>query len=331
MISVVVPTFRRTLELRRCLAALAAQSRTADQIIVVVRDTDSETQAFLAEWSQTRSNLVTARVSEAGVIAAMNAGLAIAQGDLIALTDDDAAPRPDWLARLEAHLANDPRLGGVGGRDRVYHDGILSDGPSPPDVGQMNWFGRITGGHHLAAGPAREVCVLKGVNCAYRAAPLREIGFDKRMAGTGAQVHWELALGLALRRGGWKLLLDPAIAVDHYPAARFDEDQRRAFSGLAVRNAVANETLVVFEHLHGVARLAFLLWIAMVGTSSAPGLLQVPRLLLLRRPHPLRLWWATLRGRIAGLRTFFNTRHRAGSEHARSALPLAASSSGVHL
>lgn len=331
MISVVVPTYRRIDELRRCLAALAAQSRPADQIVVVVRDTDSETQAFLAEWSQTRSNLVTATVSEPGVVAAMNAGLAMAQGDLIALTDDDAAPRLDWLARLETHFANEPRLAGVGGRDWVHQNCIVSDGAPPPDVGQMNWFGRVAAGHHLTAGPPREVCVLKGVNCAYRAAPLREIGFDKRMAGSGAQVHWELALGLALRRAGWKLLLDPAIAVDHYPATRFDEDQRQTFNSLAVRNSVANETLVVFEHLRGWARLAFLLWIAMVGTGSAPGMLQVPRLILLSRPHPLRLWWATLRGRVAGLRTFFRTSRRSKAKRIDSAQPLTALSSGVHL
>ena len=53
-------------------------------------------------------------------------------------------------------------------------------------------------------------------------------------------------VGLAFRRAGWRLVLDPAIAVDHFPAARFDEDKRAQFSGLAERNAVANETLVLF-------------------------------------------------------------------------------------
>lgn len=329
MISVLVPTYRRTTELKRCLAALAAQVRPAEQIVVIVRDTDSETQAFLNGLSQSMPNLQTATVSEAGVVAAMNAGLAIARGDLIALTDDDAAPRPDWLARIEQHFAADERLGGVGGRDWVYHDGVLQQGP-PRDAGQMNWFGRVTAGHHLVAGPAREVYVLKGVNCAYRAAPLHEVGFDTRMAGAGAQVHWELALGLAMRRRGWKLLLDPGIAVDHYPAVRFDEDQRRAFNELAARNAIANETLVIFEHLSGPARAAYLAWAALVGTSASPGVLQVPRLVLLRRPHPLRLWRATIHGRIAGLKTYFNTQHRSAPRR-NVALSLATISSGVHL
>jgi glycosyltransferase involved in cell wall biosynthesis len=329
MISVLIPTYRRVPDLDRCLAAIAAQTRPADEVIVVARDSDAQTQEYLRTRQAVKPGLRVVTVTVQGVIAAMNAGLEAAGGDLIALTDDDAAPRPDWLARIETHFVADSGVGGVGGRDWVSHGNELNDGPPATNAGQMSWYGRVTAGHHLAAGPPREVCVLKGVNCAYRAVPLREIAFDKRMAGSGAQVHWELALGLALQRAGWKLLLDPAIAVDHYPAARFDEDQRRTFSSLAVRNSVANETLVVFEHLRGWARLAFLLWIAMVGTSSAPGLLQVPRVIFLRRPHPLRLWWATLQGRVAGLRTFFKTRHRSGTGRAKSALSLTAS--GVHL
>lgn len=329
--SVIVPTYRRIAELERCLAGLEQQTRRANEIIVTVRDTDAQTMAVLRQRPNLATPLKIVSVSEPGVVAAMNAGLAAASGDLIALTDDDAVPWPDWLARMEGHFRADAQLGSVGGRDWVYHDGVLEEGQAKSDVGQMSWFGRITAGHHLAVGPPREVCVLKGVNCAYRAAPLREIGFDTRMAGSGAQVHWELALGLAMRRAGWRLLLDPAIAVNHYPAQRFDEDQRRSFSGMAVRNAVANETLVLFEHLRGSARLAFLFWAIAIGTIGGPGLLQVPRLILLRRRYPFRLWWATLRGRVAGLKTFFKTRHRSGAERARSALPFTASSSGVHL
>jgi len=171
--------------------------------------------------------------------------------------------------------------------------------------------------------------VLKGVNCAYRAAPLQQIGFDTRMAGGGAQVHWELALGLAMRRAGWKLLLDPAIAVDHYPAPRFDEDQRQAFSDIAQRDAVANETLALFEHLRGLSRAAFLVWAAMVGTGSAPGLLQIPRLMINRRPHALGLWWATVRGRVAGLNAFRETRPGRPGERPGPNV-VASSSSGVH-
>ena len=47
-ISVVVPTLNRVEDLRRCLAALARQTRPADRIVVVVHDSDAATQEALA-------------------------------------------------------------------------------------------------------------------------------------------------------------------------------------------------------------------------------------------------------------------------------------------
>jgi GT2 family glycosyltransferase len=326
IISVIVPTYRRVADLDRCLTALRNQRRAADEVLVVVRDSDETTRQFLAGRSETLPVTVVT-VSTPGVVAAMNAGLAAARGDVIALTDDDAAPWPDWLARIEAWFAADPQLGGVGGRDWVYKAGKLDDG-QVSNAGQISWFGRVTAGHHHAVGAPAEVWVLKGVNCAYRAAPLRQIGFDTRMAGTGAQVHWELSLGLAMRRAGWKLILDPAIGVDHFPAVRFDEDQRAAFSSLAQQNAVSNETLVLFEHLRGPTRAAFLAWAALVGTRAAPGVVQVPRLLLVRESHVIRRWWATARGRVAGLRAYRAAPHARPDELPKN---VSAPASGVSL
>jgi GT2 family glycosyltransferase len=309
LISVIVPTYRRPQELAQCLSALGKQSRLGDEVIVTVRDTDIQTREFLASNPGVCPKLRVVTVTEPGVIAAMNAGLKSSQGQIIALTDDDAAPWPDWLLRIEAHFANDPAIGGVGGRDRVYHAGKLDEG-QVLDVGRLSWFGRVSAGHHHAIGPARDVDVLKGVNCAYRAEPLKAIEFDSRLAGTGAQVYWELSLGLAFRRAGWRLVLDPAIGVDHFPATRFDEDQREGFNDLAHRNAVANETLILLEHLPPLRRVAFFEWAGLIGTRGSPGLLQTIRLLLKREAHVLRRRRATAQGRLAGLMMYRETRRQ---------------------
>ncbi len=120
----------------------------------------------------------------------MSAGLEVARGDIVAITDDDAAPHPDWLARIEAYFSTHQGLAGVGGRDVVCH-GEHPEGGAREVVGKVQWFGRVIGNHHLGIGRAREVDELKGVNCAYRHAALRRVGFDERLRGTGAQVHWE--------------------------------------------------------------------------------------------------------------------------------------------
>lgn len=301
-IALIIPTYRRSQDLARCLEALKNQTRGADEVIVVVRDTDTETWSFLKDFDSSNLPLRTATVTVTGVVAAMNAGLDEANSDIVAFTDDDAAPHPDWLARIESHYLADERVGGVGGRDWVYHGSDLEDGNSLK-VGQVSWFGRVIGNHHIGSGEAREVDVLKGVNMSFRRAAIQGWHFDKRMKGTGAQVHFELAFSLKLKRAGWKLIYDPQVAVNHYPAKRFDEDRRNSFNQTAFANAVHNETVALLEYFSPLQKLAFLFWAIAVGTREAMGFIQWLRFLpsegLLAGKKLLASW----RGRWQGLRT----------------------------
>ncbi|MEG4860752.1 glycosyltransferase family 2 protein [Microcoleus sp. K1-B6] len=274
-ISVVIPSYRRPKDLARCLEAVQKQNRQADEVLVTVRDTDTETWTFLASFNPAvlPLRIIKVSVSVPGVVAAMNAGMDGACGDIIAFTDDDATPHTDWLERIEAHFLSDSNIGGVGGRDWVYHGTQLEEGQREV-VGQVQWFGRVIGEHHLGVGEAREVDVLKGVNMSFRRSAIAQMHFDPRMRGTGAQVHFELAFSLSLKRAGWKLIYDPKVAVDHYPAQRFDEDQRNRFNDIALINAVHNETLVLLENLPSTQRIAFVFWAILVGTRDAPGFLQ---------------------------------------------------------
>jgi len=295
-ISVVIPSYRRPKDLARCLDALKKQKRPADEILVVVRDTDTETWTFVQTLNPEFLPLRTATVSVSGVVAAMNAGMDAACGDIIAFTDDDAAPHTDWLERIEAHFLSDTNIGGVGGRDWVYHGTQLEEGERQV-VGQVQWFGRVIGEHHLGVGEAREVDVLKGVNMSFRRSAIGQMHFDPRMRGTGAQVHFELAFSLSLKRAGWKLIYDPRVAVDHFPAQRFDEDQRNRFNDIALINAVHNETLVLLEHLPPAQRTAFLIWATLVGTRDSLGFLQGLRFLPKEGALAGQKLLASLRGR----------------------------------
>ncbi|WP_414575264.1 glycosyltransferase family 2 protein [Anabaena sp. CCY 9402-a] len=302
-ITVIVPTYRRTQDLARCFAALQKQARPVDEVVIVVRDSDYETWQFLTSFDPQLLPLRATTVSIPGVVAAMNAGLDVAQGDIIAFTDDDAAPHSNWLAHIESHFLADDRIAGVGGRDWVYHGKNLEDGVCPV-VGQVHWFGRIIGNHHIGIGAPREVDVLKGVNMSFRRAAIQQLHFDRRMLGTGAQVHFEVAFCLSLKRAGWKLIYDPQVGVNHYPAQRFDEDQRHQFNPIAVVNAVHNETLALLEHLSPSQKLVFLFWATFVGTRDAMGFIQWLRFLpsegLLAGQKLLASW----RGRWQGWQTW---------------------------
>ncbi|MEH1776831.1 glycosyltransferase family 2 protein [Nostoc sp.] len=301
--TVLIPTYRRPQDLSRCLLALQEQTKPVDQVIVVVRDTDAETWQFLAQYTAHNLPLHTVKVTQSGVVAALNAGLAAVEGDIVSITDDDAAPHPDWLERIAAYFTCDSRLGGLGGRDWIHHGSKLED-ESRPVVGQLQWFGRVIGNHHLGVGEPREVDILKGVNMSFRTQAIGQLRFDERMRGTGAQVHFEMAFTLALKRAGWKIIYDPNVAVDHYPAQRFDEDQRNNFNEIAFINLVHNETLVLLEHLPIIRRIVFLFWAIFVGTCDSLGLVQWLRFLPSQGQLAGKKLLASWRGRWQGYKQF---------------------------
>lgn len=304
-ISVLIPTYARPDNLHRVLVSLQGQVRPADEIVLAVRQTDTATREFLARSPEAQA--LPIRVADApqvgGVIGAMNAGIAVVTGDVMALTDDDTAPHADWIQKIEAAFVADPRLGALGGLD-LQPDVPVRD---QPVVGILQWYGRTVGNHHLGTGPVRDVDFVKGANCAYRTEPLRKIGFDTRLWGAGAQVHFELVAGLAFRRAGWRVAYDPALLLDHFPAVRHDNDQRGTLDRVATLNTSHNGTLAVYEHLAPLPRMVFVLWAILVGTHGDPGLVQAVRFLI-SQPNQLARVPPTLQGRFAGIGTALRTK-----------------------
>ncbi len=74
-IGVLICTYRRPESLGRCLAALAAQERRPDEVIVVVRDSDAATHDWLASCKPDGLRLRVVGVTLPGTVAALNTGL----------------------------------------------------------------------------------------------------------------------------------------------------------------------------------------------------------------------------------------------------------------
>jgi len=302
--SVLIPTYRRPDDLRRCLAGLGAGTRRPDEILVVHRPDDHASAAVVAEFDMLPVRALP--IDRPGQVAAINRGLGYATGDFIALIDDDAIPYPDWLERIERWYAQHPRVGGVGGRD-VVHQGPPPPPPSEGRVGLISWYGRMIGNHHIGLGDPRPVHVLKGANMSFRREAVQDLRADVRLEGAGAQVHNEVGVCAAIRRRGWTLIYDPLVLVDHYPAMRHDEDARTGFSAVAQRNTAHNEQLAVLDALPGWGRMPFLVWSFAIGTAQVPGLVQLPRLLARRDPVAVPRMLASWRGRLAGLATWWSS------------------------
>ncbi|WP_428395963.1 glycosyltransferase family 2 protein [Lichenicoccus sp.] len=285
-IGVLICSYRRPDSLLRGLAALAAQTRMPDDVLVVARADDAATlEALAARPLAGPLPLRVLTVSRPGTVHALNTGLESCRTDVLAITDDDTVPHPDWLARILAHFSKDPALGGVGGRDWC-HDGARFEDRGASPVGRLQWFGRTIGNHHLGIGAPRDVDFLKGANMSYRAAALGGMRFDTRLCGTGAQPYEDIAFSLAVRRAGWKLLYDPLVAVDHYAATR---EEPRHYAGVAkgrdlrgLSELAHNEVVALWPSLTPAGRVAYVVWSVLVGTGTSPGLVQairyVPRL-----------------------------------------------------
>lgn len=228
-VSIVVASYRRVDRLRDCLRAIETQTRSVTETIVVHRHDDEPTREML----RSHPRVTPVSVREPGVLAAMRAGAAASRGIFVAFVDDDVVLCNDWVERCLAHLSAN-RVGGVGGRDLVRGD---EDGPAEPDPGRITRWGKLRGDHHLGVGPPRDVDVLKAANVLFRRDAL---WLPTALRGGGAQPHFEVAMSLASIAEGWRLVFDPGIQVAHYPARRFDADQRGAPSPGAVRDASYN-------------------------------------------------------------------------------------------
>ena len=141
----------------------------------------------------------------------------------------------------------------------------------------------------------------------FRRALIKDLRFDQRMRGTGAQVHFEVIFCLALKRQGWRLIYDSQIGVDHFRGDRFDEDQRDTFNYVALLNAVHNETLALLDYLSPTRRLIFLIWALTIGTRDARGLLQWLRFLPKDSELSNRKLKACWQGRLQGWKTWQKT------------------------
>jgi glycosyltransferase involved in cell wall biosynthesis len=207
-ISVVIPTHNRSASLERTLACLARQTYPADQFEVIVVDDGSEdgTESRLALGAG-RGVWRYIRQRHAGRGAARNTGIRAARGSVVAFTDDDCTPEPDWLAALAQALAGPHDTGtaavaAVGGRiqERVV------DGNGV----QAFYAARQ---ERLQASSSGELERLDTANAAcFRAALLAVGGFDESAPHAGLE---DVELSFRLRAAGYQLLACPRAVVGH--------------------------------------------------------------------------------------------------------------------
>lgn len=115
-VSVIVPTLDRPVALRACISALARQSYPPDRFeVVVVNDSRFPLADEVVRSGERRVELRLIEGPGRGPGAARNAGARASRGEILAFTDDDCVPEPDWLSELVERVSIDPPFG-AGGR-----------------------------------------------------------------------------------------------------------------------------------------------------------------------------------------------------------------------
>ena len=114
-LTVVIPSLNDAEMLRHSLAALAAQTRAVDEIIVVDNGSTDDT-ADVARAAGARVLLQPKR----GIMSASSTGYDAAHTDLIARIDADSRPPADWAARVVAEFDAAPAIGVLTGPGAFY-------------------------------------------------------------------------------------------------------------------------------------------------------------------------------------------------------------------
>jgi glycosyltransferase involved in cell wall biosynthesis len=134
-VKVVFATRNGARTLRRVLEGHAALRLRPEQLVVVDNGSSDATPAILAEAPSRHPDLPlnVLREPSSGKNRALNAALAlVADADLVAFTDDDAIPAPDWLDQLVTAAAEAPD-------HAIFGGAIQPEWMEPPPAWILRW------------------------------------------------------------------------------------------------------------------------------------------------------------------------------------------------
>lgn len=224
-ISVVVPVYNDVPALRRCLAALQRQDYPADEVQVLVVDNASSDDVSAALPDDPRFRLL--HEPRRGSYAARNTGVEEATGEVLAFTDSDCIPRPDWLRRGVETLYAVPRPDAIGGAIEIFfpHGSTPRTGPEHFEI--RNEFQQRKYIEEWSFAATANVFVTRAV--------FDEVGPFNPELKSGGDTDW----GTRLVGSGRRLVFAPHVVVDHPARSSWRELGRKS---VRVANGIADRT-----------------------------------------------------------------------------------------
>jgi GT2 family glycosyltransferase len=198
-VTVLVCSRDREDQLAEALPAIRDALGTKDRLVVV----DSASRGWATADVAATLGVECVRVEKPGLSRARNAGVRVADTDVVAFTDDDCRPAGGWIDALRTPFV-DPSVGFVTGRVAAETDtpgnSVLTD--LDPD--------RYTGPRDVAG-------IGHGANMAFRRTTLEQVGpFDERL-GAGAELRSGEDADMLYRclEAGWHGVYAPSAVITH--------------------------------------------------------------------------------------------------------------------
>jgi GT2 family glycosyltransferase len=199
-------------------AARTEVAGTDADVLVVDNASTDETPALLATLATRGGGRIRiVREAEVGLSAARNRALAASDATVTVFLDDDAVPRPGWLAALLAPYT-DPVVTCVGGR-------IVLAFATPPPAWLVPALHPALSAYDQGPTPRTlrygEADYPYGANTSFRTAGARAVGgFSTRMGLRGERQlqYEEIDICYRLERGGGEIRYAPGAVVDHWIA-----------------------------------------------------------------------------------------------------------------
>lgn len=211
MVTVIVVTLNNLNLLRNCLRSLHTQDYAAMEIVVVDNGSDDDIAGMVSEEFP---RVCMIRLNKNyGFAGGNNRGIEIAQGEYVALINNDAVASPTWLSSLVETAESDPKIGAVAS--------IIIDGNCPEVLDSCGVGIAIDGMSRQAMRgkpvpeltQPKKVLLFSGCACLLRMQAIKAVGlFDEHFFAYCEDTD----LGLRMRRAGWEIVVAPNAYVEHY-------------------------------------------------------------------------------------------------------------------
>ena len=211
-VSVVIPVYNDAARLDICLQALQDQSYPHSSFEIIVVDNSSD--QFPSKTVDKYSNARLASSPAPGSYNARNVGIQLAQGEILAFTDADCIPHPEWLECGVQALQAAESIGLVGGRIQFFFQEMNN-----PKISEI--YDSIT---YLQQHNSLQKCNFAATaNMFTWKSIMDRVGFFDTTFMSGGDREW----GERLANAGWSLRYASEAIVQHPARSSFTEIHKR--------------------------------------------------------------------------------------------------------